>query len=84
MKSWFCVSRQAGGWEFSWRREPLVLGFPPGSPQTPGAGAYLENSQGKKNLAPEVFVLKSYTLRWLLGFWGSFHGLRALCSRLFS
>lgn len=52
----------------------LWPGISPGSSQTPWAGAYLENSQDKRKLAPEVFVLESTTplasLSWFLGFWG--------------
>lgn len=52
-------------------------GIPPGSPQTPRVRTYLENRQGTKKPAPEVFILESTTppaflkvvLR-LLGGWG--------------
>lgn len=49
----------AGGWEFSWRREPLGLDSPRLTPKTSGRGLFY--SQGKKRLAPEVFILESKT-----------------------
>lgn len=66
---WVGGSSAGGGSPLAW--------IPPGSPQRPQAGAYLENSQGKKRLAPEVFILESKTpppflevVLGLLGEWG--------------